>query len=122
MKLGAGRADGLDTDHAAVEATAANAERNAIGNRVSARLGTLAATASDRYDLVLANLVAAILVELAPRLEAHMTATGVLLASGIIAPRADEVVAALLVRSGWSPRQRLRADGDWVSLRLERPT
>ena len=72
----------------------------------------------DRYGLVLANLVAAILVELAPRLEAHLAPSGVLVASGIIETRAAEVAAALRA-AGLEPTDRLD-DGDWVSLRLER--
>ncbi|HEX2884428.1 MAG TPA: 50S ribosomal protein L11 methyltransferase [Candidatus Limnocylindria bacterium] len=118
LRLGAERVDALDTDPLAVEATRANAERNGLGDRVTAGLGTLPARSAERYPLVLANLVAAVLVELGPRLSAHLEQRGVLLASGIIEPRAAEVVEAL-ERAGLQVTDR-RTDGEWVSLRLER--
>jgi ribosomal protein L11 methyltransferase len=61
--------------------------------------------------------VAAVLVELAPRLAAHLAPGGILLASGIIEPRAAEVVGAMEA-AGLHVRDR-RDDGEWVSLRLE---
>lgn len=118
MALGAERAVGIDTDPLAIEATRANAERNAVGGRVTTVAGTLPHAPAERYPLVLANLVAAVLVELAPRLAAHVEPGGSLLASGIIAPRADEVIRAL-GDAGLSVETR-RDDGEWVSLRLRR--
>src|SRR5687768_5227601 len=116
LRLGAHRALGLDTDPLAIEATRANAERNGLANQVEARLGTLG-TPHTRYELVLANLVAAVLVALAPGLADHLTPTGTLLASGIIEPRATEVIDAMAA-AGLRVAER-RDDGEWVSLRLE---
>lgn len=117
--LGAGRAVGIDTDPLAVEATRDNARRNGIGDRVAVRHGSLPETPDERHGLVLANLVAAVLVQLAPRLAAHTEPGGTLLASGIIAPRAGEVERALSA-AGLVVEAR-REDGEWVSLRLGRP-
>jgi ribosomal protein L11 methyltransferase len=119
LRLGVERIDALDTDPLAVEATRANAERNGLGDRVEARHGTLPTEPAERYPLVLANLVAAVLVGLGPRLAAHLEDGGILLASGIIEPRSAEVVEALQ-RAGLRMVER-RTDGEWVSLRLERP-
>lgn len=119
LRLGAKRAVCLDTDPLAVEATRNNAEANALGDRVEARLGTLSSSPREgAYELVLANLVASVLVELAERLAAHVEASGTLLASGIIQPRVAEVAGAL-VAAGFSEVTRLD-DGEWVSLRLRR--
>ena len=120
LRLGAERAVGLDTDSLAVQATRANAERNDLGHRVKVTAGTLPAAADARYGLVLANLVAAVLIDLAPRLAAHLAPGGILLASGIIAPRAAEVVDAMEA-AGLHIRAR-REDGEWLSLRLEGAT
>lgn len=117
LRLGAERAVGLDTDRLAVQATHANAERNGLGDRVTATVGTLPEMGAARYGLILANLVAAVLVELAPRLAAHLGPGGILLASGIIEPRAAEVVGAMEA-AGLRVEDR-RDDGEWVSLRLE---
>ena len=119
LRLGAGRAVCVDTDAIAVEATRANAAVNGLAERLEARLGTLPASPPERpYPLVLANLVAAVLVDLAPALAAHVDMGGTLLASGIIEPRATEVADALLA-VGFVERSRLH-DGEWVSLRMER--
>jgi ribosomal protein L11 methyltransferase len=118
LRLGARRVVGWDIDRLAVEAATANAAANDLSARFEARLGTLPDRADERFPLVLANLVATVLVELAPRLADHTAARGTLLASGIIDTRADEVVAAL-VAAGFSVEER-RADGDWVSLRAVR--
>ncbi len=116
LRLGAERAVGLDTDPLAVEATRANAERNGLGDRVTASEATLPVAPRARHGLVLANLVAAVLIELAPRLAVHMAPRGTLLASGIIEPRAPEVVSAMEA-AGLRVADR-RDDGEWVSLRL----
>lgn len=121
LRLGAQRAVCIDTDPLAVEATRANAMENGLGDRVEALGGTLPPQPRDLpFALVLANLVASVLVELSGTLAHHTAAGGTLLASGIIAPRAGEVVEAL-TSAGFTERARLD-DGEWVSLRLERDT
>ncbi len=121
LRLGAERAVCYDTDPVAVEATLANAAANDLIKRVTAHLGTLPAEPSDgaRYELVLANLVAALLIDLAEPLAAHVAPGGTLLASGIIEGRAEEVLAALTA-AGFVLEQRLD-DGEWVSLWLRSP-
>ena len=117
LRLGAGQAVCYDTDPLAVEATLSNAAANGLGDRVNAHLGSLPSTPpSDPYPLVLANLVAAVLIDLAEPLAAHTAPFGTLLASGIIESRADEVVTALAA-SGLVVERQLD-DGDWVSLRF----
>ena len=117
LRLGAERAVCIDTDPLAVTATRENALRNGLGHRVTAVEGTLTDVPPARYALVLANLVAGVLVQLAPRLAGHLAPGGVLLASGIIEPRAAEVDSALDA-VGLAVVDR-RDDGEWVSLRLE---
>ena len=122
LKLGWQRAVCLDTDPIAVRATSENAERNGLSRHIDARLGTLpldpetAATPQPGHPLVLANLVAAVLVELAEALGAHTGPSGYVVASGIVTGRATEVVDALRT-AGLEPVARLD-DGDWVSLLL----
>jgi ribosomal protein L11 methyltransferase len=118
LLLGAERAVCLDTDPLAVEATRANAHANGLGDRVDARAGSLPTQANERFPLVVANLVASVLVELAPRLAAHAESRATVLASGIIDRRADEVIAAFS-DAGLLVRERID-DDEWVSLRAER--
>jgi ribosomal protein L11 methyltransferase len=117
LRLGAERAACYDTDPLAVEATLVNAAANDLAGRVTANLGSLPLVpAGETYPLVLANLVAAVLIELAEPLAAHTAPGGTLLASGIIDTRADEVLAAL-TDVGFALEGRLD-DGEWVSLQL----
>ncbi|HEY7465015.1 MAG TPA: 50S ribosomal protein L11 methyltransferase [Candidatus Limnocylindria bacterium] len=118
LALGARQVEALDTDPVAVEATLANAVRNGMAGRINARAGTLGAASAEPYPLVLANLMAVVLVELAAPLAAHTASGGTLLASGIIAERADEVLAALLT-DGFALVERVD-DGEWASLRMVR--
>jgi ribosomal protein L11 methyltransferase len=119
LRLGASRAVGLDTDPLAVAAARANAERNGLADRLEVAEGTLASEPAERHPLVLANLVAAVLIDMAPRLAAHVAPGGALMASGIIEPRAAEVTDAL-VAAGLRVIRR-RDDGEWVSLHLTHP-
>ena len=119
LRLGAGHADACDTDPLAVTATRANATANGLEDRVTAWQGTLPATPdAEPHPLVLANLVAAVLVQLAGRLVAHTAPGGTLLASGIIEGRAAEVRDAFAA-AGLSIAAE-RHDGEWVSLHAER--
>jgi ribosomal protein L11 methyltransferase len=118
LRLGADAAVALDTDPLAVEATRANAALNGLAERVEARHGTLATAPDEPYPLVLANLVARVLVDLAPRLAAHTAQGGTLVAGGIIADRGSEVRDALGA-AGFTVRRAID-DGEWLSLRLER--
>jgi ribosomal protein L11 methyltransferase len=120
LRLGARQVIAVDTDPLAAEATRANAVLNGLGEQVTVRQGTLPEDTAElgRFPLIVANLVAALLVRLAPGLVAHLGPGGALLASGIIAPRADEVLAAFAAQEMMAVGRL--DDGEWVSLRLER--
>lgn len=113
VRLGAVAALGVDTDPIAIEATVANARRNRVARRVRARGGTLPSGAGP-FDVVLANLIAGVLVPLAPLLAAELRPGGTLLASGIFADREPEVQGAFeaagLTIAGRS------AEGEWVAI------
>ena len=117
LRLGAEHAVCYDTDPLAVELTLANAAANDLAGRVTAQVGSLtAAPVGEAYPLVLANLVAAVLIDLAQPLAANTAPGGTLLASGIIDGRAEEVLADL-TDVGFALEGRLD-DGEWVSLHL----
>jgi ribosomal protein L11 methyltransferase len=119
LRLGAGRVLGLDTDPIAVAAATANAAVNGLTDAFEARPGTVTLDSGEEpYPLVLANLVATVLVELASALAANTAPGGTLIASGIIEPRGDEVLTSLGA-AGFKLIDRLD-DGEWISLRLER--
>jgi ribosomal protein L11 methyltransferase len=118
LRLGAAYALGVDTDPIATEATEANARRNRLARRIRARPGSLPSGEAP-FDVVLANLIAGVLVPLAPQLRDEVRPGGFLLASGIFIDREGEVRAAFesagLMVVGRS------VEGDWVALEAVRP-
>jgi ribosomal protein L11 methyltransferase len=115
-RLGAARVVALDTDPLAVQIARENVALNRVENVVQVEVGTVQISnlQSPISDLVVANILAETIMELAPALAAHLLPEGVLIASGIIAERA-EAVASCLRENGMSPVER-RDDGDWVAL------
>ncbi len=117
LKLGAASALGLDTDPIAIEATIANARRNALVRSLRARDGSLP-SGDGPFDVVLANLIAGLLVPLAAGLRDEMRPGGHLLASGIFVDREGDVRAAFEA-AGLEVTGRT-AEGDWVALEAVR--
>jgi len=117
LKLGAASALGVDTDPIAIEATLANARRNRLGRRLRAREGSLP-SGRQPVDVVLANLIAGVLVPLAPALCAELRPGGTLLASGIFIDRETDVAAAFEA-AGLAVAGR-STEGDWVALEAVR--
>ncbi|GGY73717.1 50S ribosomal protein L11 methyltransferase [Marinobacter zhanjiangensis] len=93
LLLGADHAIGVDTDAQALEASRDNARRNQVED---ARLDLyLPGDDPDtRADILLANILAGPLVELAPTLATRVSPGGHLVLSGILAQQAREVMAA----------------------------
>ena len=136
LALGARHAVGVDVDPAARSATLANAERNGVAGRLTVhasladvvRGGDIppAAAAAGRagglrparttFDLVVANLLAPVLVELAPALRQALAPGGTLVLSGLLAAQRTTVLAAHpdLAPAG------ARTEGGWVALTLRR--
>jgi ribosomal protein L11 methyltransferase len=116
-KLGAGRVAGNDNDPVAVRVARENADRNgAEVELVEAPLSGIAGA----FDVVLANILANTLVELAPEIAAKLAPGGVVLLSGILAPQEEEVRRAY-VALGLAPVPGGdRRDGEWSLLALER--
>jgi len=113
LRLGGAEALGVDTDPIAIEATTENARRNRLARRIRAREGSLP-TNEPPFDIVTANLIAGVLVRLAPLLRAELSPGGRLVASGIIVDREADVRAAFEA-AGLAVTERT-GEGDWVAL------
>ena len=101
--LGAERVVGVDHDPQALTATEANAARNGVCFAVEHsseflhredQSGSVAEGATQRFDIVMANILSGTLVELAPRLSANVAPGGALVLCGVLADQFDEVVRA----------------------------
>ncbi len=93
LLLGAERALGTDIDPQALEASRDNASRNGI-DPARFPLHLPADMPETTADVVLANILAGPLVELAPRIGSLVAPDGRLALSGILAEQADEVARA----------------------------
>ena len=118
LGLGAASALAVDIDDKCRTAARENAGLNGIGpDRLDILVGNLLTdeTVAERigggYDLVLANIVADVIIALAPRVRGLLNPGGTFLCSGIIEGRAEEVEAALAA-AGLEVRNR-REDNGW---------
>jgi ribosomal protein L11 methyltransferase len=111
-KLGFAPIVALDHDPLAVEATAENAHANGVA--LDVRRADLGADTLPAAPTLLANLLRPLLLALAERLPEPLPRT--LIASGLLAGEADEVVAAFAAR-GLSEHDR-RLEGEWAALLL----
>jgi len=120
VKLGAGKVDALDIEPVAVRSAVENAERNGVANRVTIALGSVGEDHPDvgTYDLVLANIIARILIELAPGIAAAVAPAGRLVLSGIIETREAAVLAAYQ-ELGLALVARGQIE-DWIGITMKR--
>jgi ribosomal protein L11 methyltransferase len=91
-RLGAGRVVAVDIDPAAHAATLDNAARNGV--EVEVPRVPLSAVPG-RFDIVLANMLAPTLIELAPQLGERVGEQGTLLVAGLLPQQSERVFAAL---------------------------
>lgn len=91
--LGAKTAVGVDIDAQSVKVAKENAERNDIEDKVEFMIGDLAEKVSGKYTVVCANIVADIIIKLLENVSDYMEHDAILITSGIIDIRKDDVVA-----------------------------
>jgi ribosomal protein L11 methyltransferase len=120
-RLGASAVDAVDIDPVAVRVARENAESNDVADIVRFELGSVGPGEPFQgdYDLVIANILAVVLIDLAPRLTRAMRAGGTIILSGII----DGTETG--VRETFEPLglHVVRRDDleDWVMIVLRKP-
>ena len=120
LRLGAARAFACDVDPTCVNVAGENAALNGVDrSRYTVRAGDVTADRAlsrefgGDYDVVAANIVADVIIALAPKVRPLLKPGGVFLTSGIIDDRADEV-RQRLEAAGWRIEETNSAEG-WVS-------
>lgn len=126
LLLGAQQAAGVDIDPVAVRTAGENAAQNGFDTErflpITADLVHQSLpedVTRGGFDIVLANIVADVIIALAPAIRRHLKAGGYLVASGIIAPRCEEVISALKAE-GLQVKERRETEG-WCALTLQKP-
>ena len=126
LRLGAKSAVGVDIDPKAEDIARENAAYNGFGSpeftaltgNVTADKKLMERLACSRYDLVLVNIVADVIIGLAPVLPAFLDENSVLILSGILDTRLGDVLQAL-ENAGLQPEQTY-AKEDWRCIRAKR--
>ena len=125
LRLGAASALAVDIDDKCLDVAYENAALNGIGkDRYTVRVGDVLSDGSLRrelegsYDIVVANIVADVIIALAPLVPSMLRPGGTFLCSGIIDDRAEEVRAALEA-AGWTVLETQSADG-WFAYTCRR--
>jgi ribosomal protein L11 methyltransferase len=112
--LGASDVLALDTDAVAVRAARRNARVNGVGRTVRVRRGTLPLESARQFHLVLANISARVICDLAGHLVAALEPQGLLVASGFLEEYAEEVAARLRLSAAGVIDARV--EEGWVTL------
>lgn len=111
--LGAGRVLALDIDPDAVDVARENLALNNLAEQIECGTVPLESL-TERFDVILANILAEELVRLAPYLTERLNSGGSLILSGILAEKEH------LVRQGFASQPltycRTVCDGEWVAL------
>jgi ribosomal protein L11 methyltransferase len=109
LKLGAAEALAFDTDPQALIATRENAERNGVAQRLT--IAVRAPRAPDCCDVLVANILAGPLIDLASGFATIVQPGGLIALSGILADQAQQVamaygpwftIGAATARDGWA--------------------
>ena len=119
LRLGAGRAVGVDIDPKAEDIARENAAYNGIGapeftaltGNVLSDKQLMTRLQQDRYDVVLVNIVADVIVSLAPVLPNFLDGSSLLICSGILETRLADVLTAL--RLAGLTVTDVRAEEEW---------
>lgn len=122
LKLGAKSAAGTDIDEACMESVRRNFEMNGLStDELDFYVGDLTKdtrlqdqVGADRYEVVVANILADIIIGMLPQMKRAMKKDGVLILSGIIDFK-EEAVLAALGGSGFH-RTDIRHAGEWVCI------
>ena len=133
-KLGARSVLALDADLSAVSVARENVAMNGVAGQVAVRHGTLPGSQSvplyflagdpldllntGYFDLILINILAPVIISMAPDLAARLTLSGKAIASGLIESQEEEVTD-VFQGQGLRIVQRMQ-EKDWVALVVQR--
>jgi len=111
LLLGASHCDGVDIDPQAITASMDNAQENNVADRLNVYLPDEFAENARTYDLVLANILAGPLTELAEQLSGYCKAGGDIVLSGILESQTDKIIQAY---SPWFDLEPVAVQDEWI--------
>lgn len=114
--LGAETAVGVDIDAQSVKTAKENAELNNVSGKTEYIVGDLADKINGKYNVVCANIVADVVIRLLGDVRTFMEENAVLLVSGIIDARENDVLAAA-EKHGFKVKEKQYKD-NWCAFAL----
>ena len=108
LLLGAEKAVGVDIDALAVKTAGENAQTNGVEEKFQGICGNLTDQVAGKYELVVANIVADIIILLTKDITRYLNLDSIYLMSGIIDTRVQEVRDALEPRFSGKTKELTR--------------
>ena len=116
-KLGCKEGYAFDIEPSAVEVTNSNLQKSNINN-VNVFCGNSPTQINEKVDIIFANIIASVIKIMAPILKAKLKSKGILIASGIINTKYEEVLN-LFIKLEFELIEK-RTHKEWVCLILRR--
>ena len=116
--LGAQSAFGVDIDTYAVRTAEQNAQLNSVEGKTKFRVGDLTNGIDGKFDIVFANIIADIIIRLSGIVADYMKNDGVLICSGIIDSRENDVIEA--IRAQGLVIEKLLREDVWTALAVRK--
>lgn len=117
-KVGAGQVICSDLDPNAVLVAKENVQKNHVADQIQVYAGDLTevpAMQNVKADLIVANIIADVIIILAPQTKAFLKSGGCFIASGIIKERRSDVEEAL--NNAGFQIEEVKEQGSWVAIR-----
>lgn len=112
--LGCGNVLGIEIDENALEVAKENVSLNNAEDRVRLQKGNLVEGISFKGDIMVANLMHNLIIELAPAAMKHLVKDGIFISSGILLEKKDAVAEAI-TKAGFEILE-IPEDGEWCAI------
>ena len=112
--LGSGPVLGVEIDPDAVRTAKENVAANGVSEIVSVREGNLAEDVCETVDLIAANLIAPLVIQLSPSAAEHLKDGGIYISSGILTEKKQEVQEAIC-KAGFTVLE-VQEKGEWCAI------
>lgn len=113
-KLGTGKVLAIDLDPMCVKVTKENVIINNVEETIQVEEGNLLHMVNEKADIIVANIIAEVIVDIIPGLKKHLNEDGLFICSGIIESKAEKVKDAL-EKSGYEILEVDSMNG-WVAI------
>ena len=105
---------GIEIDEDAVQVAKGNVELNGVDGAVTIRQGDLTKGIDYKADIIVANLMHNLVIELSPSAKKHLKKDGIYISSGILFEKKEQVAEA--IRGAGFEILEIPEDGEWCAI------